>query len=401
MRSESHHLEEVDRAGYENARVASQSYLFLNLGLILHMCRCPATKVAVLHCSYFSVDPFLVTMSPQNSSASIPLEAILSRMNADLTLGVILIFGLLATMLYGITSVQTFIYFTNDPRDGKYLKITVVVLWILDTLETMLLSHVVYTYCIKALSNPGIWTQIGWTDAAHFMLMTLSDSMITIIFVHRIWRLERKVWSLIAIIPPAALVFIGGQVIGIFVLVITDFEEVRHRIAWLYYTVFALQAFSDIAIMVSLCIALLKRRSKIRRSHSVIGMLILFSVNTCVLTSSVGLAALLTNALSPGTLFWQGLDGVLPKLMLNSLLALLNSRELIRNKGGSDAPVSIHLSRLDASGSGPTRTTTTIDIKAENSHSSNPDQLDSDNRTDVKISNNELDGSRIIQAQKI
>ena len=35
--------------------------------------------------------------------------------------------------------------------------------------------------------------------------------------------------------------------------------------------------------------------------------------------------------------------------MLNALLALLNSRALIRDKAGSSVPVSIHLSRLDAS----------------------------------------------------
>ncbi|KAI0769517.1 hypothetical protein BC629DRAFT_1595841 [Irpex lacteus] len=322
-------------------------------------------------------------MSSQVIPPSVPLEAILAGMNIDLTLGVVLIFGLLSVMLYGITSVQTFIYFTSDPRDGRAIKTTMFILWILDTLETALLSHVVYTYCIKALLHPVLWTQVGWTDATHFMLMILSDSIITVIFVNRIWKLERKIWSLIAILPPTTLVFVGGQVIGVFVLVLKDFEKLRHRIAWLYYTVFALQAFSDIAIMVSLCLALLKRQSKIRKSHSVIRMLILFSVNTCVLTSSVGIAALLTNALSPSTFFWQGLDGILPKLMLNSLLAVLNSRDLMRSKAASDSPVSIHLSRLDAiEGSNP-RSRTIIEISSESVRKS--EGLDASSSSDVKM----------------
>ena len=46
--------------------------------------------------------------------------------------------------------------------------------------------------------------------------------------------------------------------------------------------------------------------------------------------------------------------------MLNALLALLNSRDIIRNKSTSEAPVSIHLSRLDAVDSGAEESRTNL-----------------------------------------
>ncbi|KAI0084417.1 hypothetical protein BDY19DRAFT_538463 [Irpex rosettiformis] len=277
------------------------------------------------------------TMDSNPPSQAFPLELILMEMGVNLTLGVAISFGLIVTMLYGITSVQTFIYFSNEPRDGKYMKSAVFALWIIDTLGAIVSGHVVYRYCVQALLNPILWTQFGWSNSVTFILLSFSNAIVTAVFANRLWRLEGKIWSLILILPPAILAFIGGQAIGIYIIIIKDFLELRRHITWLYYTVFALQVFSDIAIMISLCIALLRRRSPIGRPRSVIGILILFSINTCLLTSSVGLAALLTNALSPKTFFWQGLDAVLPKVMLNALLALLNSHWVLLVTGQEGA----------------------------------------------------------------
>ena len=47
----------------------------------------------------------------------------------------------------------------------------------------------------------------------------------------------------------------------------------------------------------------------------------------------------------------QALTDLYPLVMLNSLLALLNSRDIMRNKLASEDPVSIHLSRLQTEAS--------------------------------------------------
>ncbi|KAI0687814.1 hypothetical protein BC835DRAFT_1419648 [Cytidiella melzeri] len=291
------------------------------------------------------------------------LEEVLEAMGVDLTLGTTIVsvdgctVGFIIAMLYGITSVQTYIYFNNSPRDGTYMKATMFVLWVIDTLGAIFSSHVAYTYCVKALLNPVLWTTIVWSDGVNFMLLSLSDVIVTGIFAYRIWKLGGKVWPLVFIVPPAIVVFVGGQGLGITTLVTPSFNELREHIAWLYYAVFSLQALSDITIMVSLCTILLQQRTRVQRTRTVVGMLIFYSVNTCLLTCSVGVAALITNALSPNTFFWQGLSATLPKLMLNSLLALLNSREGMRNKMKADGPLSIHLSRLDSPSIGSGRRT--------------------------------------------
>ncbi len=70
-------------------------------------------------------------------------------------------------------------------------------------------------------------------------------------------------------------------------------------------------------------------------------------------------------------------------VMLNSLLAVLNSRDLMRSKAASDSPVSIHLSRLDAiEGSNP-RSRAVIEISSKSMRKS--DGLDASSGSDVKM----------------
>ncbi|KAI0687810.1 hypothetical protein BC835DRAFT_377073 [Cytidiella melzeri] len=222
------------------------------------------------------------------------LEEILRAMNINMTMGITTVFGWIIAMLYGITSVQTYIYFNSNPPDTRYMKTTVFVLWVIDTLGAIFSFHVVYTYTIKALLKPVIWTDIIWSDGVNFMMLSLSDAIVTVVFAYRIWKLGDKIWPLVFIVPPAFLVFIGGQALGVITFVMPSFADLRQHIAWLFYTVFSLQAFSDLAIMICLCTLLIKRRRKVQRTRSVIGMLIFYSVNTCLLTCSVGVAALIT-----------------------------------------------------------------------------------------------------------
>ncbi|KAI0337293.1 hypothetical protein BDW22DRAFT_1364274 [Trametopsis cervina] len=126
-----------------------------------------------------------------------------------------------------------------------------------------------------------------------------------------------------------------------------DFGDLRRHVAWMFYVTFSLQAFADIAIMVSLCTILLRQHSTVRKTRSVIGLLVFYSVNTCLLTSSIGVAAVVTNAVLPNKFYWQGLTVMLPKLMLNSLLAMLNTRDSMRKKMmPTTGALSIHLTQL-------------------------------------------------------
>ncbi|KAI0337302.1 hypothetical protein BDW22DRAFT_1433453 [Trametopsis cervina] len=190
--------------------------------------------------------------------------------------GLPLIFGSILTMLYGVTSVQSYIYLHNNPRDSLVLKRTVFLLWIIDTLLIIFNLIVVYYYCVKTLMNPLLLSKLPWADGVDVVLASSSNLIVTGIFTYRIRSLYGRIWPLV---PPATLAFFGGIALGTM--------------------------------------------------------------------TSVGVAAVLTNALLPNKFYFQGLTVMVPKLMLNSLLAMLNSRESMRSKMSSTGgALSIHLTQL-------------------------------------------------------
>ncbi|KAI0788992.1 hypothetical protein BC629DRAFT_471674 [Irpex lacteus] len=172
-----------------------------------------------------------------------------------------------------------------------------------------------------------------------------SEVLVTAIFAYRIWRFSGKTWPVLLIIPPTLIGFAGAAAIGNYALKVPVYEEFKKHYAWIWYLTFGAQSFADIAIAATLSVILIKRRTGFRKTDSVIRTLIVYSMNTCALTSSASVASIITYAIMPDNFIFIAFAMVLPKLMLNSLLALLNSRDSIRDKSGSE-PLSIHLSNF-------------------------------------------------------
>ncbi|KAI0337294.1 hypothetical protein BDW22DRAFT_1433447 [Trametopsis cervina] len=128
--------------------------------------------------------------------------------------GLPLIFGFILTMLYGVTSVQTYIYFYNNLHDSRVLKRTIFFL-IIDTLLIIFNSISVYYYCVKVLMKPLLLTKLPWADGVGIILASLSDFIVTGIFAYRIRILCGRIWPLAFVIPPATLSFFVGTAVGI------------------------------------------------------------------------------------------------------------------------------------------------------------------------------------------
>ncbi|EDR04014.1 uncharacterized protein LACBIDRAFT_306378 [Laccaria bicolor S238N-H82] len=68
-----------------------------------------------------------------------------------------------ASFLYGITSVQTFLYFRNTCEDGRPFKLLIFGLWLLDTLHLAFTVHGLYFYIVTCIGNPEVLLSPTWT----------------------------------------------------------------------------------------------------------------------------------------------------------------------------------------------------------------------------------------------
>ncbi|KAN0129778.1 hypothetical protein V8E53_012443 [Lactarius tabidus] len=72
------------------------------------------------------------------------------------------------------------------------------------------------------------------------------------------------------------------------------------------------------------------------RTDSMITSLMVYSINSGLLTSLLAVAMTITFVLLPSSLIWVGLYWLMSKCYVNSFLAMLNSRDHVRNRSTID-----------------------------------------------------------------
>ncbi|KAI6158133.1 hypothetical protein BKA82DRAFT_4067276 [Pisolithus tinctorius] len=78
--------------------------------------------------------------------------------------GSTLIGGLVSAMLYGITTLQTYVYFMYYSEDASTVKFLVAAIWALDTLHVSFMCHLLYYYLIINYGVPTSLEYIIWSS---------------------------------------------------------------------------------------------------------------------------------------------------------------------------------------------------------------------------------------------
>ncbi|KAG7086069.1 hypothetical protein E1B28_003589 [Marasmius oreades] len=271
----------------------------------------------------------------------------------DNTFGAGLLGAILTAILYGVTSVQTYLYFVNYPKDPARLKSLVSVIWsvqlldiwasmslssvpsprVLDTAHVAVVTFSIYHYLVtkhfslpehsnrctraRVLYAPGLHQLVRWT---------LTPLLVLLVLLHFVFGLETVAWLFIK----------------------TTFENFNRsqEVKLAAATPFAIFAvLSDIGVAASLCALLHEGRTGIKKTNAIITTLMIYAVNRCLLTSVVAVTEVIVFIATPDALWYLAIDFVIGKLYANSLLASLNSRNFLRaQQDGNVLTISTHAS---------------------------------------------------------
>ncbi|KAL1941002.1 hypothetical protein VTO73DRAFT_7638 [Trametes versicolor] len=210
------------------------------------------------------------------------------------------------------------IYFKLYPRDRLILKILVLTIIVFETLHTAVWIVVIYHYAI--------------TDAFH-----LSDIL-------------RGHWSIRFTFPITGLaVFVCQRLCNRFTaaagteaFLATPFIVDLQHISWLVSIAYGFAVATDIILTSALIFVLYKWKSDSKRGDSIVDTLILYTINTGLLTSIISTAAFIFAIVIPGNLIYAAVSIVGTKLYANSILAALNSRHSIGGRLINDSsPLSL------------------------------------------------------------
>ncbi|KAL4242555.1 hypothetical protein ABKN59_011425, partial [Abortiporus biennis] len=96
----------------------------------------------------------------------------------DDTMGAAFIGMVICSIMYGVTCVQTYTYYSRYKSDSRTMRVLVFILWLLDTLQLILVAHMVYYYVVTNYFNPKALVQIVWSFPAETIVTTTGDCII-------------------------------------------------------------------------------------------------------------------------------------------------------------------------------------------------------------------------------
>ncbi|KAK7018316.1 hypothetical protein R3P38DRAFT_3200682 [Favolaschia claudopus] len=262
--------------------------------------------------------------------------------DADSTLGALLIGTLVSFSLFGLTSSQTYAYWSRFPNDSWRLKSVVGVVWCAEFSHTICIGMALYFMLITNYGHPERLLILPDSLLAAAFLGSLVALVVQVFFSLRIYALSKSLyipiicWGLSAFrfLPPNIILFMYRHRPA------TDFLGKFNR---LFDAIWAASAANDILIS-GTCVALLYSRRHQGQGSTVamVDKLIAWTIETGVVTSIASIILLIFFVKLPTTFAWLALFVVIPRLFSNSILASLNSRATLRS--GLQQPRSTHSS---------------------------------------------------------
>ncbi|KAJ7052245.1 hypothetical protein C8F01DRAFT_1261958 [Mycena amicta] len=256
----------------------------------------------------------------------------MSAFDPNPTLGAVLIGTLLSTVLFGVTTMQTYMYYMHFPADAAMIKATVAFVWVCEAAHLGTVSHTTYTWLVLDYGHPERLLGPAPGSLAAFVLLTVIIAVcVQTFFSFRIYVLSRS-----RIIPYFTFALSSvrlGMGLAIFALNLLSSTlgefNVKHQ--WLLLTTWSLSAVEDVTITVSLVYWLWAQKGSVhKQSEAFLDKIIMWTIETGLVTSMFTVVMLICFHAMPNNLVWMGLFAIEARLFANSLLASLNSRSVLR-----------------------------------------------------------------------
>ncbi|KAH9847849.1 hypothetical protein C2E23DRAFT_846782 [Lenzites betulinus] len=249
------------------------------------------------------------------------------------TFGAYLICTCIGCMLFGLTTHQTYRYYRLYPTDGFGLKTLVGILLGLDVLHTITAIHVCYYYLVTNYDNPlsqgtGVWSiRLGIIETGLVILVAHC------FYARRLFLLGNGHIFPVSIIGLLLLAEVGFSTAATAESFVQVSFEKFFKFQWLIWVILAVALLVDLVATSILTYYLRRSRTGFKRTDSMVDVLMVYAINTGLSTSVLTFAALICSIAASHTLIWAAITVPATKMYANSLLAVLNSRRSLIDKG--------------------------------------------------------------------
>ncbi|PBK81108.1 hypothetical protein ARMGADRAFT_816148 [Armillaria gallica] len=243
------------------------------------------------------------------------------------TFGALFVGATIAAILFGITNIQTLIYYKKYPNDWSFYRYSVALLWVLDTAHLALSTHALYYYLIDMYGNllGALLGNIIWSLRLQLILKVWIVVFVQGLYAIRLWKLGLHFHKILPwFVFLAVSASVGAGIFGSYDIYRPPNLVSISSISVTIYTFYSIIITADIIIAVMMCYYLHKSRAAMHFSSAANLLLVLMQLVLVsgIATSACSLFSIVTYIAWPDTLIFIAVDFILPKLYINSLLAM-------------------------------------------------------------------------------
>ncbi|KAI0326501.1 hypothetical protein GY45DRAFT_101640 [Cubamyces sp. BRFM 1775] len=255
----------------------------------------------------------------------------------DNSYGALLLGTCFGMMLYGLTIHQVYRYVRLYPKDRFWIKCMVAAILVLETVHSILCIVAVYYHLVTHFFDTVSLTAGHWSTRLTVqtlgLVMGLTIILCQCFYVFRVYHLgPHKVYRFLVLVAVICMIcelaFFVATTVEVFHLALDEFPAY----SWLVSTGFGCAALAELFLTGTLVVVLWCSRTGSKRTDTIIEILIIYSVNTGLLTSIFDLLSFIFALILPGNLIYVAVGSVAVKLYANSVLAVLNSRRSLSQR---------------------------------------------------------------------
>ncbi|KAI0741188.1 hypothetical protein C8Q76DRAFT_791529 [Earliella scabrosa] len=268
----------------------------------------------------------------------------------DNTFGALMVCTSIGSMLFGLTTHQTYRYFKLYPSDDRRIKALVISLLILDALHTVTSIHICYHYLVNDYFNPlaldiSVWS-VRMTILETVVVMSLTHSFFVRLGGRRLlpsilipcrcgagYLCQSVILDALStdikFVSLVTAIALGTTIMTFRSVTFTGFQPYM----WMVWILLAIAVVLDVLVTGFLVFYLYKSRTGFRRSDSILDVLMVYTINTGLSTSLLTIPAMFCAIFMRENLIWAAIYVIACKMYANSLLAVLNSRRSLIDKG--------------------------------------------------------------------
>jgi len=265
---------------------------------------------------------------PELPPALPPLPPNIQQLTAPLIVG-----EMLGTYLFGVLTVQFYFYHLNFPRDPKFMKWLVNVVFIMDLAATAMCFADMYHWFGTGFGNIIALNDIFLSGFDTPMIGAFIAALVQGFYCFRLWTINKYTLPVCIVV---ILLGLAQVVAGIYGAVLahlgSTFSDVGPKVKPAAYTLNIASAVADVLIAGTMTVVLTMSRKKIHpQTDFIVKRIINLTIETNLASTSLAVVTVALMIALPGDYFTAP-SIVLSRVYSNSLLLLLNNRKMMADQ---------------------------------------------------------------------